>query len=47
MSDEVQELQDAINTLSQKGIKLQDGREFNTTIPPSFALSYDWTEGTW
>ena len=45
MSDEAQELQDAINSLSEKGINLQDGREFDAKTPPSFAISYDGLEG--
>lgn len=46
MIDEAQELQDAINTLSEKGITLRDGREFDINIPPSFAVSYDGLEGS-
>lgn len=45
MTDEVSELQEAINTLSEKGITLQDGREFDVAAPVSFSVSYDGLEG--
>ncbi len=44
-SDEATELQNAINSLSEKGIVLKDGAEVDLALPPSFSTSFDGLEG--
>ncbi len=45
MTDEVSQLQEAINSLASKGIVLNAGDEFDVNAPVSFSVSYDGLEG--